>query len=142
MSSPVPASALLPLQKAVFAALTGDTQLAALVTGVFDQVPETQAYPYVVLGDAVEVPVNAHDRHGSDTTSTLHVWSQYRGYSQALTIAARIVQVLDHQPLTVEGHDHIATRFVSSQTLTDPEPPGDIRHVPMRFRTSTQVAPA
>ncbi len=142
MSSRTPGSAMWPALQAVRAALAADTQLAGMVHGIFDFVPGDQPYPYVVVGEATEIPDNAHDRHGNQTPVTLHVWSQYRGYSQALTIAARIIQVLDHQPLAIEGHHHVATRYEFSQTLTDPEPPGDIRHVPMRFRVITEVTSA
>ncbi|MGW2547493.1 DUF3168 domain-containing protein, partial [Kitasatospora sp. NPDC001574] len=68
-----------PLQAALYTALTADEQLTAMVTGVFDYVPEDTAYPYVVLGEAIETPHNTHDRYGRQTAITLHVWSQYRG---------------------------------------------------------------
>lgn len=142
MSTPTAASPLLPIQAAVLTALQADAQLMSTVTGVFDWVEEGQAYPYVVIGEAFETPDNAHDRHGSETVITLHVWSQYRGYAEALRIAGRVIKALDHTPLTVAGHHHVATRFEFSQTLTDPEPPGDIRHVPMRFRVVTEVTGA
>jgi len=127
-----------PVQAAYYAALTGDALLMNLVTGVFDNVPEGQAYPYVVLGEGTEIADNRHGGFGRQTTQTLHVWSRYRGYSQGLAIAARMVAVLDHQPLTVTGLHHVSTRFEFQQTLTDPEPPGDIRHIPVRFRTVTE----
>lgn len=141
MTAPVPGLAALPVRDAVLAALTQDEALMALVEGVKDFVPENQAYPYIHLGESVETPANAHDRFGAEVLQTLHIWSQYRGYAQALTIAARVLQVLDHRPLTIEGHVWTWTRFVSQQTLTDPEPPGTIRHVPMSFRIGTEVAP-
>ncbi|MFM9643557.1 DUF3168 domain-containing protein [Streptomyces turgidiscabies] len=138
---PVSGSAVLPLQVAVLTALGADAELTSLVKGVFDSVKEGQAYPYVVIGDSVETPDNTHDSHGSVTVITLHVWSKYRGYAQALTIASRLRALLEHRPLTIAGHRHVATYFVSQQTLTDPEPPGDIRHVPVSFRVLTQVTP-
>lgn len=142
MTVPVPGLAALPVRDAVLAALTGDAALMALVQGVLDFVDEDQDYPYIHLGESVETPANSHDRHGSEVLQTLHVWSRYRGYAQALTIAARVLQVLDHAPLVIDGHTWRWTRFVSQQTLTDPDPPGDIRHVPMSFRIGTEVPPA
>ncbi|MCM8550070.1 DUF3168 domain-containing protein [Streptomyces sp. STCH 565 A] len=139
MSMPVAASAILPVQDAVLAVLQGDSALMDLIEGVFDWVREKQPYPYVVIGEAIETPDNTHDSHGSQTVVTLHVWSKYRGYSQALRVASRLRALLEHRPLTVAGHKHVATYFVSQQTLTDPEPPGDIRHVPISFRVLTQV---
>lgn len=141
MSMPVSDSAVLPVQDAVLAALTADSTLMALIQGVYDWVKEDQAYPYIVIGEAVETPDNTHDSHGSNTVITLHVWSKYRGYRQALRIAARVRALLEHRPLTVTGHRHVATYYVSQQTITDPEAPGDIRHVPISFRVLTQVSP-
>lgn len=141
MSMPVSDSAVLPLQVAVITALQADAELTALIRGVFDWVKEGQTYPYIVIGEAIETPDNTHDSHGSNTVITLHVWSKYRGYAQALTIAARVRALLEHRPLTIAGHRHVATYYVSQQTITDPEPPGDIRHVPISFRVLTQVSP-
>ncbi|MFD3929532.1 DUF3168 domain-containing protein [Streptomyces sp. NPDC058614] len=142
MTTPLPGLASLPTRDAVLAALTADAPLMSLVEGVFDWVTEKQPYPYIDLGESFEAPDNAHDRYGAQVLQTLHVWSKYRGYAQAVTIAQRIVLVLDHTPLTIDGRVHRWTRFVSMQTLTDPEPPGDIRHVPMTFRICSEVAPA
>jgi hypothetical protein len=142
VSSPIPGLAALPTQDGIRDALLADVPLMDLINGVFDWVNEKQPYPYIVIGEAVETPSNAHDRFGSEVLETLHIWDRNRGFASSLTIAARVVQVLDHTPLTIVGHVHRWTRFVSLQTLRDPEPPGDIRHVPMTFRIGTEVAPA
>lgn len=140
MSVPVSSSAVLPVQDAVRAALLADATLTDLIRGVFDWVEEGQAYPYIRIGEAIETPDNAHSSHGSNTVITLHVWSKYRGYAQALAIASRVRALLEHQPLTIAGHRHVATYYVSQQTITDPEPPGDIRHVPISLRVLTEVS--
>lgn len=137
----VPGLASLPTRDAVRAALQADDELTALITGVLDWVPEKQPYPYIHLGESLETPDNAHDRHGSQVLQTLHVWSQYRGFGQGLAVAGRIIRVLDHTPLIIAGHVHRWTRFVSLQTITDPEPPGDIRHLPVTFRIGTEITP-
>lgn len=128
----------LAVQAAYYGVLSADEELAALVAGgVHDGPPETVVMPWIDLGEATEIPDNAHGRLGWQSTHTLHVWSQQRGFSEALTIARRVITLLDHQPLDVVGFHHVATRFEFLQTLRDPEPPGDIRHVPLRFRTTT-----
>lgn len=141
MSMPVASSVLLPLQDAVLALLKADAELMALIQGVFDGAKEGQPYDYIVIGEAIETPDNSHDSHGSNTVITLHVWSKHRGYRPALLIASRLRALLEHRPLTIAGHRHVATYYVSQQTITDPEPPGDIRHVPISFRVLTQVSP-
>ena len=129
-------SAMRPVQAAVYARLTGDATLMALITGVFDFVLDD--YPYIVIGEATEVPDNRHGGFGRQTVITLHVWTQSEGHGPGLAIADRVTELLDHQPLTITGLDHIATRFEFSQTLTDPEPPGNIRHVVLRYRIVTE----
>lgn len=130
----------LPIQLAVLDRLTGDAEYMALVAGVHDYVPEDAAYPYTVVGDVIETPDNTHDHNGREAVIGLHHWSRYRGYRQVLEIGARATALLDHQPLAVGGLLHVVTRFEFEQTLTDPAPPGDIRHLVQRFRVVTEQA--
>ncbi|MDX3235652.1 DUF3168 domain-containing protein [Streptomyces sp. ME03-5709C] len=131
-------AAMLPVQAAVYARLTDDPELTDQISGVYDYVPETAAYPFVVIGEETEIPDNRHRGFGRQTAVTLHVFSQYRGYRQVLQLGSLVTALLDHQPLTIEGLNHVATRFEFSQTLTDPEPPGDIRHLVLRYRITTE----
>ncbi|MFJ3705029.1 MULTISPECIES: DUF3168 domain-containing protein [unclassified Streptomyces] len=133
---------MLPIQRAIFAVLTADEVLTDAIAAVHDYLPEQAAYPFVVIGEAIETPDNSHDRYGRQTVVTLHVWTQARGHTEGLTIAKRVTALLDHQPLTIEGLDHVVTRHEFSQTLTDPEPPGNIRHVVLRYRVVTEQPPA
>ncbi|MER7799001.1 DUF3168 domain-containing protein [Streptomyces parvulus] len=135
MTAPAP---MLPVQAALYARLKNDAPLTGMIQGVYDYVPEDVPYPFVALGEATEVPDNRHGGFGRETVVTLHVWSRYQGYTQALRIGARITALIDHQPLPIEGLDWIATRFEFSQTLTDPEPPGDVRHLVLRYRIVTE----
>ncbi|MEV4672166.1 DUF3168 domain-containing protein [Actinomadura sp. NPDC049382] len=132
----VPVTPLGPIQEAVYDVLTGDATLTGLIEGVFDEIPEGTPYPYVVIGEALEQPDNSHDRFGRQTVLTLHVWTDYRGFSKATEITSRLVSLLDHQPLTIPGHHHVSTRYEFSQTLRDPEP--HVRHIPIRFRVITE----
>lgn len=135
----IPTVPMLPVQGAIDARLRGDTELMDMVNdGLYDYVPEKCPYPFIVAGDVIETPDNRHAGFGWETVVTLHVWSQYRGYAQALGIGARVTALLDHQPLTVPGLTHIVTRYEFGQTLTDPEPPGDIRHLVLRYRVVTE----
>jgi len=129
---------MLPVQGAMDARLRGDAELMSMIKGLYDYVPEDCEYPFVVTGDVIETPDNRLASFGRQTVVTLHVWSQYRGYAQALRIGARITALLDHQPLTVPGLAHVVTRYEFGQTLTDPEPPGDIRHLVLRYRVVTE----
>ena len=124
------------VQAAIYDVLSGDAALGALISGVFDEVPEGTACPYVVIGEALETPANSHDRFGRETVETLHVWSDHRGFSRVSEIAARVVALLDHQPLTIAGHHHVVTRYEFGQQLSDPVP--HLRHTVLRFRVITE----
>ncbi|MFD7429055.1 DUF3168 domain-containing protein [Streptomyces sp. NPDC059818] len=134
-TSPAP---MLPVQSAIDARLRGDPELMGMIDGLYDYVPEVVPYPFIVTGDALETPDDRHGSFGRQTVVALNVWSQYRGYAQVLRIGARVTALLDHQPLTVPGLNHIVTRYEFGQTLTDPEPPGDIRHLILRYRVVTE----
>lgn len=132
----IPADVLTPLQSALYARLTGDTALMAQVVDVVDGAPEGTAYPYVVLGEVIETPNNALGEFGADSVITLHVWSKSDGYKEGLEIAGHLRRLLDHQPLTVAGHHVVSVRHEQTQTLRDPEP--EVRHIPVRFRVTTE----
>ena len=129
---------MLPVQQALYVRLTTDSTLMDLITGVFDYLPEEAAYPFVVIGESVETADNSHGKFGRETVITLHVWTQYRGHTQGLQIGARVTELLDHQPLTIEALRHVFTHYEFGQTLTDPEPPGNIRHLVLRYRIATE----
>jgi hypothetical protein len=127
-------TALLAVQAAVFNTLNGDTALSALA-GVHDHVPEGETYPYVVVGEGVETPDNTHDNFGSRVAATLHIWSHYRGYAEALQILGHLMRLLDHQDLEVLGRGFVACRHDQTVTMRDPDP--DVRHVVVRFAFDT-----
>ncbi|MFD6691108.1 DUF3168 domain-containing protein [Streptomyces bacillaris] len=132
-TTPAPA-----IQRAIYTVLTGDTELMNLATGgVHDFVPEPAPHPYITVGEAIETPDNTHSGFGRQTVVTLHIWTRSRGHAPGLAILARVVGLLDHQPLAIEGQDHIATNYEFMQTLIDPAPPGDIRHIVLRLRVRT-----
>lgn len=135
--SPVSKSPLLALQTALFQLLD-----AELSVPVFDYVPEDQPYPYAMIGEATEVPDNAHDRYGSDTVHTIHVWTQFEGWSEGLEIVDELSRLLDHrkETLNVDGFWVVSIRREITRTLRDPNPL--LRHVPVEYRIVTEQLPA
>jgi hypothetical protein len=126
----------LPIQTAVYNLLSGESGMA----DVYDEVPETARYPFVVIGESYSTPDNSHDRRAWRTVVTIHVWSEQQGFSEAVGIADAVDALLDHQDLNVSGFTHIATRFDFQQTLRDPDP--NLRHVPIRYVVETEETPA
>ncbi|AZM54165.1 DUF3168 domain-containing protein [Streptomyces sp. WAC 01529] len=125
-------AALWPLQLAVYAKATGHAPLMALVSGVYDEVPEQVAHPYVSLGSITETVSDAHNQRGLEARVVLHVWSKYRGFKQAAAILDALDTALDRQPLTVSGFRDVSIAHEQHQELRDPDP--DIRHINVSYR--------
>ncbi|MER7874830.1 DUF3168 domain-containing protein [Streptomyces solisilvae] len=125
-------TALWPLQQAVYAALTADTTLMSLVSGVYDEVPESAIHPYVSFGSVTELVDDAHDQRGLTTNLVLHVWSKYLGFREATEILAALDTVLDRQPLTVTGFKDVSVAHQQHTGLRDPDP--EIRHINVTYR--------
>lgn len=125
-------AALWPLQQAVYAKLTGHAPLMALISGVYDEVPEDAAHPYVSLGSITENVDDAHNQRGLEASVVLHIWSKYRGFKEAAGILTELDASLDRQPLTVTGFTDVSIAHQQHTELRDPDP--DIRHINVSYR--------
>ena len=123
------------LQQAVYAALSADTALAALVDEVHDHVPANAAFPYVAFGETETVPWGAKDFSGMEHTLTLNVWSRYKGRKEAKQIMAAIHDALHEAALAVTGQTLVNLRFKSAETAIDSD--GVTRHAVVRYRAVT-----
>ena len=75
-----------PLQQAIFSALNVSAVTSDLSCGVFDDVPPSASYPYIVLGEETAVDFSVKDIQGGDFTVNIHVWSQYKGSKETKQI--------------------------------------------------------
>jgi len=117
----------LEIQKAVYAVLSG-----ALSVPVYDHVPQDTKYPYVVVGDDTSVPFDTDDSLGSESTVTVHVWSQYRGRSEVKALLQEIYDALHRQDVAVENATTIESIAEFQETIVEAD--GLTRHGIIRFR--------
>ena len=134
-------SALLAVQKALFTRLNSTVLLKALVTGVFDDVPQGQAFPYVVVGEDTSSPWYSKTTEGHEVTTTIHTWSSYRGFKQIKSIHAEIIKAITGKPFeNTEGYAFMNVRMDFEEVFSE----GDgvhtqsIRHGAIRFRIHVQ----
>ena len=131
-------SAAWSLQKAVFAALTADAPLVALlgVARIYDDVPQSSNFPYLTFGQSTARDWSTASEDGSEHTITLNVWSQAKGRNEVHEIMSAARAVLHGQPLTLDGHRLINLRHESSEARRASD--GETYHGVSRFRAVTE----
>lgn len=127
-------SALRSIQASVYAVLSGDATLTALAAVVGDIGP-TRSYPFVLVGDGIEKPWHGFSTSGYNDILRTHIYSNYQGDSQALTILARITALLDHATLTVSGYGSVLCEYEQARVLRESDADRqEVRHIPAEFR--------
>lgn len=124
-----------PLQSALYGALTQAGVLPAVVGGrVYDEAPQNAQTPYVSIGDCQVLPDKAECIDGYICHPIIDVWSTYKGFAEAKTIAAAILTMLDEQPgsLSVAGFNVVVLEIENYMPLRDPD--GITRRVSLTFR--------
>lgn len=129
-------SALAQLHSAIVARLLGNAGVAALVgTKVFDKkAPAGTDLPYVTVGALTGVEEgSALGAIGFGHTASVDAFASgdTAGPADVYALAAAVKTAL-RAPLTLTGHASTRLRLDFETELTEP---GEVRHVPMRFRT-------
>ena len=102
------------LQQAVYAALLADSGVAALA-GIYDDVPDDAAMPYVVIGEDRESDWSTTTESGSQHILSIHVWSRAAGHREAKLLCDAVRAALDGAALTVSGATLIDIRYQATQ---------------------------
>ena len=66
---------------------------------IFDDMPEKESFPYVVMGEMTARDWSDKFEAGQEVYSTIHIWSQYRGRKEAAEMGDGILQALSKSPL-------------------------------------------
>lgn len=134
------ASASWALQQAIYASLTSDSALLALLGGarVYDDVPDRKVFPYVTFAPSSERDWSTGGEAGSEHSVVLHVWSRGAGRKEALTIAAALCARLHDATLALTGHRLINLRHEASEVRRDGD--GETYHGIVRLRAVTEPA--
>lgn len=126
------ADASLPLQGAIFAALTAAPPIGA---PVYDAVPQNAGFPHIEISDGLSLDWSAALLRGEDHRIDIHVWSRYRGAAEVKTLMGAIKDRLHERPLTVAGFGLVDIRFSDAESMVDAD--GLTRHGTIRFRAMT-----
>lgn len=126
------------LQQSIFAALSADQALTALIGigRVYDDVPQGTELPYVTFGRVTAQDWSTGSEDGTEHLFTVHVWSGARGKRQAHEILAAVRAALHDRPLALAGHSLINLRHEQSEVRRAPD--GTAVHGTARFRAVTE----
>jgi hypothetical protein len=95
--------ALMEVQRALHAKLSGDVVLAGLVNGIYDAVPPRLALPYVMIGDGQTRTLGADALSVTEVDMQIDVWTEASGRKTALTIMNRLFALLHLGTLSLTG---------------------------------------
>ena len=110
--------ALQQVQAAVYTKLSGDsdvTSLLASAAAIYDHVPATAAFPYIVIADMAASPMDTQLFSGATVTIAIETYSRAAGKTEAQQIAAAIAAALHHTDFAVAGHHLVSCRITGTQ---------------------------
>lgn len=115
----MPNLSYLPLQKSIYQALTADAPLTAMITGVFDNVPQSTDFPYVTIGESIVNDWSTKTSSGFEQFISIRVWSREGGRKEAVSVMEKIYSLLHGASLTVEGLKLVLIRQLSSNVTLE-----------------------
>jgi hypothetical protein len=131
-------SGLKEVQDAIYSRLSGDSTLGALVEGVVGDAAAGQAYPYVLITNALGDPWNTlggtSTGRGYEYRISVHVYSQYEGDKEAQEIRDRVIELLNHYDLSVSGFSTVICEYLSDRLFLKDIEKIQTRHLPIIFR--------
>jgi hypothetical protein len=117
--------------------------LYAVQAGVFNDVPDNQAYPYIDIGEnSTEKPWNTLGGTtagiGFDNRIVLHICSRYQGNTEGSLILKEVMRLLNFYDLTVTGYSSVLCSFDSVKCLKEQVDKIETRRFETVFRVRVQ----
>lgn len=125
------------LQKAIFAVLRDDPEIATVVGNrIHDTLPARVVFPYLTLGRTTAYDWSTGTEIGTEHLFTIHVWSKAKGKTETLDLMGRIETLLRDGPLLPEGHHLVNLTPDFAESRFDEEL--SLHHGLMRYRAVTE----
>lgn len=145
------------LQKVMNTIMVGDGTLTGLLPkrrddatrpAVFDDVPQNQAFPYVVFGDFTSTAFRAKASPGEDILQTLNVYSDVPSMVTFYAIGDRLMELFGDESgsvfnaFPVVDNHVIGSWFESAARFRNPDQAADwVRRLELTFRMRVQNDP-
>lgn len=89
---------------AIYAALNVASITSTLGCKVFDDVPQSVAFPYLRISSPNAQTWDTFGAAGKQRTVTIAVFTQYSGQYKAIQICDQVIVLLEHVSLTIASH--------------------------------------
>lgn len=116
----------LDAQGIVYNKLIANTALMAKVTGVFDEVDQNQAMPYIALGEDVATEDDDSCSLGASIAMTIHTFSAKKGKKETKEIQGLIKDTLHYTNETLVNSYTVG--IMQEQSLSFLDADGETRH--------------
>jgi mRNA-degrading endonuclease YafQ of YafQ-DinJ toxin-antitoxin module len=128
------------LQRSIYQALAGSAELTSLLGGehIYSNPPPAAEFPYITLGQTVNLDWSTGTEDGNEHSLTLHVWSRADSAIEVHEIIQVIRMLLHNQPLSLEDHFLVNMRHEFTEARIDPD--GETMHGIVRYRAVTEPA--
>lgn len=126
------------LQRSIYQALTGSSELTSLLGGdrIFSDAPPAAQFPFMTFGQTVTLDWSTGSEDGTEHSVTLHVWSRADGAEEVHEILEATRTALHDQTLALEDHYLVNLRHEFMEARLDPD--GETMHGIVRYRAVTE----
>lgn len=132
------ADPLFELQRALYACLSTDAAVSAMVSGrVFDRVPADAQAPYISFGPMTADDDGADCIDGLSVSVQIDAWSQAVGYGEVKEIAGAVRKAIAAADLALNTHALADITHRSTRILRDPD--GLTSHAVLTFEASIEA---
>jgi Protein of unknown function (DUF3168) len=126
--------AIQDVQASMLSVMKQDTLLLSRgLTGIFDEAPAVQAYPYISFGTKTQLPYNVFRQVGFDCTVTLDIWTSQWSGDLHIFILNDVYRLFNNQPLPLKAW--FSTWCYVEMTTTSISESMQVRHTLARVRT-------
>jgi hypothetical protein len=126
------------LQRSVYETLSNATELTSLLggDGIYTNPPPAVEFPFITIGQSVNLDWSTGTEDGNEHSLTLHIWSRVDSALEVHEITQVLRDLLHDQALMLDDHYLINLRHEFSQARIDPD--GETLHGIVRYRAVTE----
>ena len=132
-------SPILALRRAILEAVSGDSELVALMGGtlrLYDEPPRNAEPVYALFGDVTAQDWSTDTDRGHEQDLTIVVWSERGSARTGLSAAERFATLLDDVLLTLDGHRLVNLRVTAIASARDKDT--QLARVTLHLRAVTE----